>query len=138
MSLSIYATQALLNSLFGKTSAFGALASAPTIYVALSTADPGEDGSGIAEPVGGSYARVQTAAADWTTASGADPSVLTNANPVTFPEATGSWGTITHMAFFDAASAGNFLGATAVGNPQAVVSGNTPNFAAGQISVSMD
>ncbi|MFP3344634.1 hypothetical protein R0J87_19345, partial [Halomonas sp. SIMBA_159] len=32
MSFSNYTNQALLNSLFGKTSNFGALASAPTIY----------------------------------------------------------------------------------------------------------
>src|SRR5690606_40337569 len=98
MSFSNYTAQAVLNSLFGKTSNFGELASRPTIYVALSTADPLEDGSGVAEPAGNGYARAATTPADWNDATLADPSVINNANAIAFPQATGAWGTITHFA----------------------------------------
>ena len=65
MSLSNYVVKALLNSLFGKTSDFGALASAPDIYVGLSSTTPTETGGSVTEPSSGSYARVATVAADW-------------------------------------------------------------------------
>ena len=50
------------------------------------------------------YARVSTAGADWNTATDADPSVVTNANAIEFPTASGSWGTVTHFALYDAAT----------------------------------
>ncbi len=36
-----------------------------TVYVALSTADPGEAGGSIAEPSGNGYARVASSSSDW-------------------------------------------------------------------------
>ena len=138
MSFSNYTAQALLNSLFGKTSNFGALASRPTIYVALSTADPLEDGSGVAEPTGNGYARVATTPADWNDATLADPSVIDNANAITFPQATGAWGTITHFALYDAAVGGNYLGGGALSTSKAPTTGDTPSFAAGELNVTLD
>lgn len=138
MSFSIYVQQALLNSMFGKTSALGALASAPTVYVGLSTADPGEDGSGLAEPSGNGYARVATAAADWNAASAASPSVLDNANAISFPSATGAWGACTHFALFDAATGGNVLGSAALSTAKSPTTGDTPSYAAGQLLVTLD
>lgn len=138
MSFSNYTAQALLNSLFGRTSNFGALASRPTIYVALSTADPLEDGSGVAEPSGNGYARVATAATDWNDATLADPSVINNANAITFPQATGAWGTITHFALYDAAVDGNYLGGGALSASKAPTTGDTPSFAAGELNVTLD
>lgn len=138
MSFSIYAAQALLNALFGKASALGALASAPTLYVGLSTTAPAEDGTGVTEPAGGGYARVATAAADWSTATAADPSVVTNANAVTFPQASGAWGTLTHFVLYDAASAGNVLGSAALTASKSPTSGDEAAFASGSLSVSLD
>lgn len=130
MSFSNYLENELLDHLFGK----GAY-TPPTIYVGLSTADPGEDASGLAEPSGGSYARVSTSGSDWNAAaSGA----LSNANEISFPEATASWGTITHFALFDAATAGNMLGSGALTSSQAVASGNTVSFQAGDLDVTLD
>ena len=106
-----------------------------TIYVGLSTADPSDDGSGLAEPIGNAYARVQTADADWNTATGG---ALDNANAITFPEATGSWGTITHFALFDAATGGNMLAHGALIASKAIGSGDTAKFAAGDLDVSLD
>lgn len=108
---------------------------APTIYVGLSTADPLDTGAGLAEPSGNGYARVTTAAGDWNASSGG---LIDNANSIDFPQATGSWGTVTHFALFDASSGGNMLAHGTLGTPQAIVSGNTPSFAAGALDVSLD
>ncbi|HAI10604.1 MAG TPA: hypothetical protein DCM28_02795 [Phycisphaerales bacterium] len=131
MTLSNYAEDAILNALFGKTSDFGALGSAPSMYVGLSTADPGEDGSSDAPPSGDGYARVSTAASDWNAASSGS---LDNANIIQFPEATGSWGTITHFTIYDAPTGGNLIFSGALDTPKAFISGDTPLFAAGDLS----
>ena len=106
-----------------------------TIYVGLSTAAPSDDGSGLAEPVGNAYARVQTAAADWNAAT---DGALDNANDITFPEATGSWGTLTHFVLFDAATGGNMLAHGALTASKAISSGDVAKFAAGNLDVSLD
>ena len=74
------------------------------IYVALSTADPLDTGAGIAEPAGGSYARVVMNS--WNAASAR---ATANTSQITYPQTTGDWGTITHWAIFDAITGGNFL-----------------------------
>jgi len=131
MSFSDYLENKVLNHIFGKA-AFTAPAN---IFVALSTADPLDDGSGMAEPAGGSYARVSTAAADWNSSSVGN---TTNANVITFPKATASWGTLTHFALYDAASAGNLLGSGALTLAKAITTDDTPSYAAGQITISLD
>ena len=137
MAFSNYTSQALLNSLFGNTSSFGALASAPTVYVALFTAAPNVDGTGGTEVTGGDYARVQTAASDWGNATSADPSVLQNAEPIEFPEATDAWGTVTHFALYDDPTAGNLLTVAELNASKAPTSGDVPRFAAGELSVTL-
>jgi hypothetical protein len=129
-SFSDYWENEILDHVFGKGSY-----APPTIYVALSTADPTDDGSGIAEPNGDGYARVQTQASEWNTASAGS---LDNANDITFPEATGNWGTISHFALFDAASAGNMLAHGTLSQSKNIGSGDTAKFAAGDLDVSLD
>jgi hypothetical protein len=104
------------------------------IFVALSTADPTDSGGSIAEP-GSNYGRKSTVSADWTAASSG---ALDNANAITFAEATGSWGTITHFALFDHLTAGNMLAHGALSTPQTIESGGTASFAAGALDVSLD
>jgi len=138
MSFTNRTAQALLNSLFGKTSNFGALATVPTIYVALSTTTPNEAGTNVTEPVGNGYARVATAAGDWNTATNADPSVVTNANAVTFPEASGSWDACTHFVLYDALTVGNVLGSAALTTPKTPTAGDIPLFPVGALTCSLD
>jgi hypothetical protein len=107
----------------------------PTIYVALSTADPLDDASGLAEPSGNGYARVQTSASDWSQASGGS---LNNAGDITFGTAAGSWGTITHFALFDAAADGNMLAHGALNQSKAIGGSNTARFEAGDLDISLD
>lgn len=135
-----YTSAALLNSLFGKTSDLGALASAPTVYVALSTTDFGDDGSGGTEPSGGSYARKSTSASDWNAATDADPSVVDNANAITFAAATADWASgsdLGYFALFDASTSGNCLASGSLGTAKAVLSGDTIEFAAGDLSITL-
>jgi hypothetical protein len=106
--------------------------SAPSFYVALSTADPTDDGSGIAEPVGNAYARKLHAA--WARSG----STVDNTGVVEFAEATGSWGTVTHFALFDALSGGNMLGHGTLDTSRAIGNGDTPRFADGELDVTLD
>lgn len=141
MSFTQRTAQALLNSLFGKSSNFGALGSAPTIHVGLSSTTPTESGGNITEPSTGSYARVETAAADWNAATNADPSVIDNAEVIEFPAATADWvagADLTHVVLFDASSAGNALAWGALGTAKPVLNGDSPSFAAGELNITLD
>lgn len=67
-------------------------------HVALYTAAPNEDGTGGTEvTTGTAYARQTMANTDWAAAVAGQPSTVSNGNAVTFPQATGSWGTVTHF-----------------------------------------
>ena len=125
MSFGDYLEDEVLDHIFGK----GAY-TAPTIYIALSTADPTDDASGIAEPSGGSYARKVTSGATWAAASGG---AMSNAAAIEFTQASGDWGTITHFAGYDAASGGNMLFHGALTSPMDVDSGDTVSFAIGAL-----
>lgn len=129
-SFADYWENEILDHLFGKSSY-----TPPTIYVGLSTANPTDDASGLAEPSGNSYARAATAGADWNVASGG---MIDNANDITFPEASGSWGTITHFALFDATSGGNMLAHGSLSVSKSISSGDIAKFAAGDLDISLD
>ena len=104
-----YFANKILPLLCGKASS---LTSASSIYVGLSTTAPLADGTNVTEPVGNGYARVLLGNASQeltqkmgTVANGH----VENDEIIYFPEATASWGTITHFCIFDARSSGNLL-----------------------------
>lgn len=130
MSFSNYTENALLELIVGRT-AF----STPIAYIALSTSDPGESGSGIAEPSGNGYARVTTSASTWGAAVGG---VIQNVLDIVFPQATGNWGTITYFAIFDALSGGNMLGSGALQTPKPVGTDDIMKFVAGDLALTLD
>ncbi len=125
-----YRENKILGHVFGKGSY-----APPTIHVALSTADPLDDASGLAEPSGNGHARVETSASDWSPASGG---ALSNAGQITFGAAAGSWGTITHFVLFDAATGGNMLAHGALNQPKAIGISNTARFKAGDLGIGLD
>ena len=107
-----------------------ALTSPTTVYVALSTADPLDTGAGIAEPVALGYARV---AIEFDAAT---DGVTQNTNVETFgPASGGTWGTLTHMAIFDAITAGNMLYHGILTASKTVADGDSIEFAAGALSI---
>lgn len=122
-SFSNYAEEKFLELIVGKN-AF----SKPTVYVALSTADPTDDGSGLAEPSGNGYARVETSGDDWNESVNGS---ISNAENIVFPEPTGPWETITHFALFDAPENGNMLAHGTVETPRSVTAGYVPKYNGG-------
>lgn len=100
-----YVADGVLAWVVGKT----AMPSLPTVYVGLFTSVGIDDGTGFTEVSGGSYARVATSGATWTTPSGTGPASVENAAQVQFPEATVDWGTVIGFGLFDQASGGNLL-----------------------------
>ena len=108
----------------------------PTIYVGLWTSalSDSSDGSTAGEVSGGSYVRLTTAASDWTTAAAG---ALANGTDLTFVEATGSWGTVTHFGLFDATTAGNMLAHADLTASKTIASGDTAKFSTGDIDVTL-
>lgn len=132
-SASDYAEAKILDHLVGKTSF-----TMPTCYIALSTADPTEDGSGIAEPVATGYARQATAGGDWNAAT-VGAGATSNANAISFgPAAGGAWGAITHFAGYDALTVGNMLFHGALSASKTVADGDSIEFAAGDLDITCD
>ena len=108
-----------------------------TLYLALSTADPLDDGSGLNEPSGGSYARLAVAnnLTTWPAATGGSKS---NGVDMTFVTATASWGVISHMAIFDAVTGGNMLAHAALTSSKTIDNGDTVIFEAGNLTITLD
>ena len=129
-SLTNYAEGKILDHIVGKTSF-----TMPSVWVALFTAAPSDTGGGT-ECTGGSYARKSTAGTDWN-ATGTD-GTTENAAVITFITPTGSWGTATHFALFDAATVGNMLAWADLTTPQAIGTGNTVTFAIGALVLTLD
>lgn len=104
--VSNYSADALLEWLTGKT----AMPSKPTAYVALFTVVGSDAGTGFTEVSGNGYTRAATAGADWNSASGTGPSLISNVNTISFPASTGSgWGTVIAFGLYDASTSGNLL-----------------------------
>lgn len=141
MSLTNYGEDALLNALFGKTSSFGALASRPTLYIGLSTATLTDAGTITGEPTStGGYARIATAASDWTASSG---SGIVSATPFAFAESTLAWSTgateLTDFFIADALTNGNMIAFGSLTTHRTVnAAGVTLSFAAGSLTATAD
>jgi hypothetical protein len=129
-SFSDYWENKILDHIFGKVSY-----TPPVIYVGLSTADPTDNGSGLSEPSGNGYARVQTSVSDWNASANGS---LNNASNITFSQATGNWGTITHFALFDAATTGNMLAHGTLSQSKTIGELDTVRFDAGDLNISLD
>jgi len=123
----------ILDHIFGNA----AYSSPATLYVGLSTSSITDAGGNITEPVGGSYARVAITnnATNFPAASGGAKS---NGTEITFPSATGSWGTVIDFFISDAASGGNILGYGTLSIPKAISSGDTAKFAVGDLDITLD
>ncbi|WP_417436485.1 hypothetical protein [Idiomarina abyssalis] len=96
------------------------------LSIVLSTTTPDAGGGNITQPVGNGYAPIATVPADWTR-SGLE---MSNVAREDFPEATGSWGTVTHFALLDGATPIAFGALTPA---QAVLTGQQPYFNPGAL-----
>jgi hypothetical protein len=102
-----------------------------TTYVGLYTSNPDEGNTGT-EVSGGSYARQ---ALSVTTASGG---VVTSSADVTFPQATASWGTISHIGILDALTSGNLLMYTALTTSKTIDTGDILKITTNSLTVTLD
>ena len=128
MSLSNTFETHTLNYLFTTTSV-----TRPTAwYIALFTSNPAEDASGTEVSTSGTaYAR-QSATF---TVSGNE---ATNSGAIEFPTATASYGTVTHIGVFDAASAGNLIAYAALTTSKAIDTGDVLRLPANDLDITMD
>jgi hypothetical protein len=116
--------------------------------MALLTAAPSDTGGGT-EVTGGSYARVAVASslANWagtqaaasTVASTGTSGTTSNNAVITFPAPTAAWGSVTHMAVYDATTAGNLLFWAPLTVAKTVNNGDAaPSFAAAALTFQID
>lgn len=134
-SFSDYLENELLDHVF-KT---GAYTPATNIFIALLNSTPTDADTGTTistagkECTGGAYARVTCNAWD-AAAAGA----IANTAAITFAQATdGNWGQITHFAICDSATAGNMLAWADLTAAKTIDSGDTAQFAAGDLDVTL-
>jgi len=101
-----------------------------TVYLSLFTSDPTDAKTGT-EVTGGGYARQAiTFAAPSNGASASSADVL-------FPVATAGWGTVTHIAIFDASTAGNMLYYGPLLTTKSIATNDQLKVAAGDITVTL-
>lgn len=137
MSFSDYLEDKVLDHVFGGT----AYTAPTTLYVGLFTSTASDSAAGT-EVSGNGYAR-QTAAF---TVSGTSPTTAASSANIEFPEATGSWGTITYAGIFDASSSGNMLAYAQLTDPsdfstplsKTVSTGDVLRINAGNLKVTLD
>lgn len=125
--MSNYLENALINATLRATT----YTSPATVYVALFTTDPTDANSGT-EVSGGSYQRTAV------TFGAPSDGVTTNSGAVTFPTATGSWGTVTHIGIMDAQTSGNLLFHTPLDTSKTITSGDIFTISTGNLSVTLE
>ena len=128
MSFSNFLETEILDHVFA-----GAAYTAPsTHYLALFTAAPGETGGGTEVTTSGT-AYVRKAVAFTTTGN-----TTSNSAAVEFPTATASFGTVTHVGVFDAATSGNLMAYAALSSSKAIATGDVFRVPTGDLDITLD
>jgi len=120
----------LENALVNATLRGQAYTAPATVYMALFTSDPTDAATGT-EVTGGAYARQSMAFA--APSNGAS----SNSADVLFPVATAGWGTVTHFAIYDAATAGNMLYYGVLTTAKTISSTDQLKVAAGDVTITL-
>lgn len=121
--------QALLDHVFTDA----AFTPTTTIHVALSTTTPTDAGTNVTEPVGNAYARQPVTAAIMAAAAGTAPAAKSNGTAITFPQATGSWGTVTHWVLYSTLAGATPYAWAALTTSKTIGNGDTASFAIGAL-----
>ena len=126
-ALSDYAENKVLDVL-GANATFTAPSN---VYLGLSTGSLGDDNSGT-ELSGNNYSRVSVS-------FGAEASgTMSNDAAIEFAAATGSWGSVSHWALFDASSSGNMLVSGSFSAAKTISSGDVLKVATGDLDITAD
>lgn len=104
-------------------------------FIGLSTSTPTLAGGSVTEPSGNGYARVQIerSASSFTYNNG----MASNANNISFPTSTGSWGVCTHYVIFSEATGGNLLMYGTLNNSRTIEADTTVYLPQGQVQFSI-
>lgn len=124
----------------------GAVAFTPptTLYFILSTSAYSDAATGAScaevSTVSTAYARVAVSnnTSNFPGATGTNPTIKSNSQAITFPTATGSWGTVQSFYVCDAPSGGNILYGADLTTAKTVSSGDTASFAANALQFQED
>lgn len=135
MGLSEFAAKKLLDHAMGKASW-----TMPTnVYVALYDGDPLGAGSELSDPPATDYVRVETAGTDWASAGFVSPRAsISNAAELDFGTSGSAWGTVDHMAIFDAGTSGNMIASGKLVSNVNITSGIPVKFPIGALVVYLD
>jgi len=125
MAFTSYTDNALLGHLLGSTT----YTKPSALYVALFVGDPASGGTEISTS-GTAYTRLSAA---FTISS----NVATNTSTLQWTAATSSWGTITHIAIYDASTGGNQLVTAALTTSKTINTGDVLQVSASQLSVTL-
>lgn len=133
-SFSDFTEAKVLDHLFGATSYTPPV----TLYMALFTVAPSDSGGGT-EVTGGSYARVAVTnnTTNFPNATGTSPTAKANGTVITFPTASGSWGTCVAFGIFDASTSGNLIAWADLTANKTVGSGDTASFAVSSLAITL-
>jgi len=125
MSFTNFLETEILDHVFG-----GNAYTAPSnLYLGLYTAAPSDTGGGT-ELSGSGYARLAMAMS----VSG---NLATNSAAEEFATATGSWGTVSHVGVFDAATSGNLMAYGTLSASKTVATGDVFRIPAGDLDITL-
>ena len=128
MSFSNYLETKVLDHVFGAT----AYTAPSTLYLALHTANPAEDASGAEVSTSGTaYARAEVAF----TTSG---NTTSNTAAVEYSTATANFGTVSHVAVWDASTGGNMLAYAALTSSKTIETGDVFRVPTGDLDITLD
>ena len=127
MAFSTYMANELLDHMLRNSAA----PTVATVYISLHTGDPGSTGASETTYTG--YGRVAVASGFSVAAS----KTTDNDSAITFGEMTAGPATMTHVGIWDAVTSGNFMIGGALTSSVAVGVGGIPEFAAGDLDVTL-
>mgnify|MGYP001209588335 CR=1 FL=1 len=105
-----------------------------TWYVGLfASGNAPTDSTSGTELSGSNYSRVQVTFS----VSGTSPTTATNTATLTFPTASGSWGSVTTAGIFDASSSGNLIAYANLSNAKTIEANDILQIASGQLDVTL-
>ena len=128
MSFSNFLETELLDHVFTNS----AYTAPSTLYLSLHTANPDEDASGTEVSTSGTAYVRQTVTF---TVSG---NTATTDAAVEFPTATANFGTVSHVAVWDAESAGNMLAYASLTTSKTIETGDVLRVPAGDLDITLD
>jgi len=128
MSFSNYLETKVLDHVFGAT----AYTAPTTLYLALHTANPDEDGSG------NEVSTVDTAYARQTVAFTTTGNTTSNTAAVEYATATGNFGTVSHVAVWDASTGGNMLAYAQLTSSKTIEVGDVFRVPTGDLDITLD